>query len=532
MVSSISSSIASTLGIGSGIDTAKLVEDLANASKAPRLAVIESREQANTAKISMLGTLSSTIDNFASSLSSLVAGGTLFTQPTTSNASIVKATALAGSRIGGLASQITVDRLATAQTLSSVNLASNTEAVGEGSLTLDTAVGSFTVTIDSSNNTLAGLARAINAANAGVTATTVKDSAGSRLVIKGVTGEANDYTLTLASGDPAQLGRFAYDPNVAGGMTQAQAAQDAQLTIDGVAMTRSTNSFSDVIEGVKIDLVGAQPGTIVSIGTSRPTDAIKTAVQDFVAAYNEVKALLNEATARETGPLRNDPGIREMQLQLARLTSTKLAEGDGPTTLAELGVRTNRDGTLTLDTGRLSTLLETDPDAVEAMFNPAQRANSDLISIISPMGRVPAGTYTLENIVANPPSGMIGGKQAIVSDIYLVGAADSAAPGLVIEPFGDVASTTITVDLGLNGAMKAIRDMLRASGGPLGVSDKRLKSEQADIAGDREKMDARDTAYRAQLEKQFMAMQSRLSAYSSTQSFLEQQVKIWTNGNN
>jgi flagellar hook-associated protein 2 len=147
------SSIGYSLGIGSGLDITSLVNGLAEAEKAPKAALIQRREEANAAKISALAEASGAIDSFASALSSLISGGSLFTQPSVSDTSILSASTVAGAQLGALSAQIEVMQLAKAQTLSSVGLASSTAAVGEGDLTLTTGTGSFVVTIDATNNT-------------------------------------------------------------------------------------------------------------------------------------------------------------------------------------------------------------------------------------------------------------------------------------------------------------------------------------------------------------------------------------------
>lgn len=542
MVTSVGSSILTSLG-ASSIDTASLVDQLATASIASKKEALTTRETANTSRISDLGNAVSSINGFSTALSSLISGGTLYTQPTTSNGSIVNVSALAGARLKGLSATIKVGQLATAQTLTAAPLASSATAVGTGTLTLTVGSQTKTITIDSTNNSLAGLAKAIKDSGLGVTASTVTDSTGTRLVVKGATGEDNAFSLTQASGDPAGLGRFTYDPttydpdNITG-LELQQEAQNAELIVDGVAVSKASNSFSDVIEGVKIDLVSAAPGTTVSIGSSQPVDAIKTAVSDFVAAYNEMKTTLATMTGT-TGSLRSDSGIRSLVQRLGALTSTKLtfATDGSPTTLAEIGVSTNRDGTLTLDAAKLASVMTSNPDAVEAMFNPGQRSSNALIQITSQVGKVKGGVYTVTN--ATPGNGTTGASATLDGSYTLpVGATGvsasylSAAAGLSFDVLGPVSSATITIDLGIQGALDAIKNDLTASAGPLTSSQKKLENEKAAIAKEQEKLTAKDTAYREQLSAQFTRMQSALLAYSSTQSYLTQQVKLWTNESN
>src|SRR5512139_983386 len=337
----MTSSITTTLGVGSGIDITALVDNLTQADRAPKDAALKRREDSNTAKVSALAEAANGIEIFASSLSRLVSGGSLFTQPTVSDPTILSATAVAGTRLSSLSAQIEVVQLAKAQTLESVSLASASAPVGQGDLTLVTAAGSFTVTIDGSNDSLSGLAAAINGKNAGITASVVTDSNGARLMLKGGTGAAAAFTLSVPGGTSSGLERFAFGASVTGGLTQAQAAQDAIVRLDGVEVHRSSNSFSDLIQGVQIDLKRASPGSILSLGIARPGAAIEQAVDDFVGAYNELAATLDKSTSAGSngvaaGPLHNDLGIRQMRRQLAQLTSTVLSSQGSIRTLAEI----------------------------------------------------------------------------------------------------------------------------------------------------------------------------------------------------
>ncbi len=541
MVTSVGSSILTALG-GSSIDSASLVDQLATAQIANKQKTLTTRETANTSRISDLATAINSVTSLSTALSSLVSGGSLYTQPTSSNSAIVNVSAVAGARLSGLSASIRVDKIATAQTMTAAPLASLASPVGLGTLELKVGSQTKTITITAANNSVAGLAKAIKDAGLGVTASTVTDANGSRLVVKGATGEENAFSLTMTSGNAGELDRFVYDPNSYDpqnitGLTLQQEAQDAELTVDGVALTKSSNSFTDVVEGVKIDLVSAAPGTTITIGATQPADAIKQAVSDFVAAYNEMKTTLATMTGT-TGSLRGDAGIRALVQRLGQLSSTKLtyATDGSPTTLAEIGVSTNRDGTLALDSGKLSTIMANNPDAVEAMFNPGQRSSSDLIKITSAVGKTKGGIYTVTNATpgngtTNASATLEGGYTLPQGTTGVTASFTSPANGLSFDIFGPVASATITIDLGLQGALDLIKTDLTATAGQLTASQKRFENEKTSISDAREKLTAKDTAYRDQLTVQFTRMQSALAAYNSTSSYLTQQIKLWTNGN-
>ncbi len=548
-------SIISQLGYGSGLDTQTLVAQLTAAARAPKDKLIATREAANTASVSSLATVSNGIDAFSTSLKSLIAGGTLMTQPTASDDGLVGVRALTGARIGDLSAQLEVRQLAQAQSLSSAVVPSRTAGVGTGTLTLTVGTSVTPIRIGAANNSVAGLAAAINDARTGVTATVVDDAGGVRLVLKGGTGAARAFTLAAAAdsdpvdgnGAPAPpavaLAGFAYDPGAAGGMTRAQEARDAIVRLDGVELSRATNSFSDAIPGVIVDLKKAAVGTTITIGTLRPSEAITAAVTDFVGAYNEMKGLIDAATkpadadGTGAGPLRGDAGLRDMQRRLARLTATALTGGGaGPRTLSEIGVVTNRDGTLTLNAATLAKTLAADPDGVEALFNPGQRSDSPFVTVTSAFGAARPGTYRLTDLV--PPvgttavaAGKVDGAAMLGDYTSLVAPAGSAAAGLIIRTSAAVASATVTVDLGIGGALQSIRDALRGTSGPLSATSQRLGKAAVDTGTDRKKLEQRSATYNAQLTAQFTAMEKRVSAFKATQSYIEQQVALWTKSN-
>ena len=530
------SSIAASLGIGSGLDIKALVKQLSDAQRAPKDAQFERRETLNAARISTLAEVSGAIDNFSTALTSLISGGTLFTQPTVSEPSLLSVKAIAGARLGGLSAELEIVQLAKAQTLESITFGARTDPVGQGTLTLANANGSFNIVIDGTNDSLEGLTNAINAAGAGVVASIVTDANGSRLMLKGATGEANAFTLSTAA--TGGLERFAFGPSVTGGLTEAQQAKDAIVKLDGVTINRSSNSFSDVIEGVQIDLKKAAEGTIISLGASRPTAEITQGMTDFVAAYNELMALINEATkagvGEDGGPLRGDVGVRQMVRQLGQMTSMALtSQGNGPHSLAEIGVRTNRDGTLSLDTFRLQEQLVSYPDAVEALFNPTQWASSGAVTIKSAMGRVKPGTYTLTELVpqngATPASGKVDGLAMTGVDTNLVAPAGSTALGLIVTVNSASPSATITIEAGLGGALKMIRDALRDREGAFAATNKRLSDEREDLADLKAVHEERAERYYNQMLGTFTAMERQVSSFKATQSYLDQQIKMWTN---
>lgn len=359
----MTSSIVNALGAGSGIDTTALVRDLAAASRAPKIDRLDGLARTNQARISAVAQLKSNIESFASSLESVVNGGSLSTRPTVSDETVIAATSVAGRQLFDQSSEIKVQSLARAQTAYSATIANATNPIGQGSLTLRVGTTDHVITIGSGNDSLAGLASAINASGSGVTANLVNDTGGARLVLKGQSGTANSFTLTPDAGADPGLSLF----GTSGGLTPGQPAQDAVFSVDGVNYTRSTNTIADVIPGVSLTLKKESPTNAITVGTQRSTETLRQTVADFVSVFNDVRRSV--ARAREAG---NDQGLRLLDQQLAALVGKQLSSDSQIKSLSDIGVTTNRDGSVTLNAARLTAVLRDNPQQVEALFIPVR----------------------------------------------------------------------------------------------------------------------------------------------------------------
>jgi flagellar hook-associated protein 2 len=359
-------SIANSLGFGSGIDTTKLVDDLANASRAPKLQRLDGLERNVKAKISALAQARSDLDSFATSLASVASQDSLRTQPSVSDSSIIEAAGIAGARLGGLSAELTVSRLAKAQTSVSQAFADAETSFGMGGLTLSVNGQNFNITIDASNSSLNGIAAAINQTGSGVKASIVRDNGSYRLVLKGETGSSKAFGLTANGGSDPLLSTI-----VTTAMSTGQSAQDAQFSVDGVTFSRPTNTVDDVIPGVIFTLRAERPGTPVSLGAVRPTETLRQTLNDFISVFNELKTNLSDARTAASGAA----SIRVVEQKLGTLVSKAVTSHPTINSLSDIGVGTNRDGTITIDMAKFAAAVASDPDAVEAIFSPTRDAN-------------------------------------------------------------------------------------------------------------------------------------------------------------
>jgi flagellar hook-associated protein 2 len=435
-----------------------LVKDLAAASREPKVERVTTLAKQNNAKISALAQAKSDLDGFADSLGQMVSDGTLRSTPTVSDESILGATARAGMTADSFSATVEVTQLARAQTVYSAIVADKAAAIGQGTMTLTVGGVAKTITVGATNDSLDGLANAINASGAGVTASIVADDGGYRMIVKGPTGEANAFTLDTAT--PALAG-FAYGSG--GGMTLGQSAANANFTIDGVAFSRASNIVDDVVPGMSLTLKKAAPGQPVDIGASRPLDLIKQTVGDFVSVYNQLKNSLKTAS----GQAGATTGLRELERELQALVGKVLTSHGSINKLTDIGISTTRDGLLSLDSAKLEKALATDAGAVEALFNPRRDA-----------------THT-----------------------------ETSDPGIAF-------------------ALDAIRDKAVATDGVIDRVSKSLDARKESLADTLEKIEEREDAYEARLEKQFGGLDAKLAAFKATQSYLEQQIEMWNNQNN
>lgn len=454
--------IASSLGIGSGINTGQLVADLTNASFKPRESAVQERLSTATARISALASAKSSLETFSKALSDLLQGTAYRGQPVSNDPTVASVALMPGGVPKGLPAQLEVRQMASAQVLQSVAVADGNAVAGTGTLKLTVGTTETMINV-AAPGTLSDLASAINASNAGVTASIVTDQSGARLVLKGETGVQNAFTLTAEADADADLQRFAWD-GTSGGMTRSQTASNALIRIDNVDMEFGSNEITTAIPNVRINLNKAAPGSIVTLGTDQPTSTMADLVSEFVTAYNELKNALNSATQSKgdvAGLLTADFGVRDMSRRLSGLVSQELTDTGPFRTLSDLGVRTERNGTLSLDKKRLDEALTADPEAIVQMLNPA---------------------------VSTP-----------------------TRPGIA-------------------GALKEITDFVNGTDGPLTRSAAIYEKQQAALMKDLEKLGDQRDRYSAEMTKTYAAMQTRLMQFQATQTYLEQQIKMWNSG--
>ena len=375
-------------------------------------------------KLTAYGTLKSALASFQTSLSSLSSASKFNAQSATiADTALLKATANGNATNGDYA--VNVIQLAQTNKIAAAGFSTLGDVVGSGSITIsfgtydaigntfsaNTSKPASTITIDTSNNTLAGVRDAINAANGGVTATIVNDGQtnGNRLVITSKeSGVANSIKITVndtgdaSNTDNAGLSRLAYDPTatLANGknLTQLQEAKNALLTIDGIAVSKSSNTISDAIEGVTLNLL--KVGTSASnLNVTRDTTTIKDSVTAFVKAFNDLNTTARTLTkydesGKSNGALLGDSATRTMITQLKQ-TLTSTLGGSTLNSLSQIGVSFQRGGTLALDAVKLTTAIDNNASEIAGLFSATGKATDFLLSFTGNSNKTQAGNYAV-----------------------------------------------------------------------------------------------------------------------------------------
>jgi flagellar hook-associated protein 2 len=388
-MATISSSTATAL------DVPTLVSQLIAVDRQP-IDKLNTKVSTYQSKISSYGTLSSLISSFQSASAALTTN--LQKLAATPSDSSVLSASVGSNAVPGNYS-VSVSALAQSQNLIAAGQTSSSATIGNGTPTTVTFAfgtisggtlasgkysgaafapngsGTASITIDSSNNTLAGIRDAINAAGAGVTATIVNDGSGTpyRLALASTsTGVANSFSIATSGGDGAIDSLLAYDPTGTQNLTQTLAAQNAALSVNGIAITSASNTVNEAIQGVALTLTNTT-STPATLNVARDTTAINAAASTFVDAYNALATQIKSRSAYGTssataGALAGDGTLRTLQDQLFGIFNSP-ATGGTLSSLAQVGIAFQAGGKLALDSSKLNSAIATNYNDVSNLFS-------------------------------------------------------------------------------------------------------------------------------------------------------------------
>lgn len=396
----------SSLGIGSGVLTSDLVDQLVAAERRPTEVRLDQRTERTEALISAYGKLRSAVTELRLPMRQLGSADAMKSFSATSSGSNIDVSVDASKASRGSYS-LDVKSLAQSQALASRDVFADRDAtsVGRGTMTLQVGDKTTNITIDSSNDTLQGLANAINEANAGVSAGVIDTGNGFQLVLSAdETGEANAVNISVSEDGAAPgLSRFAFDtadPDNMDGMRQTIAASDAVMEINGVEIRRATNSIENVVDGLTFNITGEGKSTIK---VEQDTAAVAERVQAFVDKFNELQGTIRELSSfdSETGQgsiLTGDSTVRNIQNQLKRVLTDIIPglENASVRSLADVGIGTDfRTGELEFDSQKFQQQLRENPDDVTALFAEQGRTNDSQVEFVRSGSNTRPGDYSI-----------------------------------------------------------------------------------------------------------------------------------------
>jgi len=394
------------------------------------LTALNSKVASYQAQLSGYGQIKSALSQFQSAVQGLSSPSQFQSLTATlADATVATASATTGATPGTYALEVT--SLAQAQKLVAAGQTSNTTSIGSGAattLTFDfgtiaggtfsTTTGTYTgasftsngagtktVAINASNNSLSGIRDAINSANIGVSATIVNDGSATpyRLVLTdNTTGISNSMKISV-SGDASISSLLSQDPanNTGQALAQTVTAQNANFKLDGVAVTKTTNTVTDAIQGVTLNLTKTNVGTPTNITVAQDTASVTKAVNAFVTAYNSITQTLAAATAynptTKQGALFNgDPSVSLIQNQIRRVLSTPIAGGSSAyTQLSQIGVTFQKDGTLAVDSTKLQSALTSNFNDIAGLFAAVGKTSDSLVGYSSASALTAPGAYSV-----------------------------------------------------------------------------------------------------------------------------------------
>lgn len=369
-------------GLMSGLDTESIVSQLMALEQQP-IFLLQQKEAAYQAKISAFGSLKGGLSALQSTVTALKdADSFISINATSGNTDVLTLSASQDAEPGQ--HQVVVSALAQAQQVRSAAFTGRDEVVGTGTLTIQVGAGtSFDIVIDSEHETLAGIATAINEAETDVAAGVIHDGNGNYYLTLSSSETGLDNTISFSLQDAGGLSSLYTDP-IAQVLTETQAAANAEVTVNGIAVERSGNIIDDLIPGLTLTLQQADPGNPFLINVSRNLSSATGKIQAFIEKYNSLVDTLSELQDYDpetgaAGILQGDSAARFVGSKLSDLLYAEVdGVADEVNSLSRLGVEVDRDGKLSLDTSVLTTALEEHREDVVNFFTQEEDGNEGI----------------------------------------------------------------------------------------------------------------------------------------------------------
>ena len=542
----------SALNVGSGLNVTQIVDALVDAEKVPQEARIQEQLDERNVSISSLGDVKSDLSVFKGNLDVYMGKTGLITESTNS-------TAVGITNNGKIAVQpfthsISVNQLATSHTLAFAGFTADTDPINAdsvqvelgtwdsgGNFTPDSNGTSATITIDSTNNTVQSFAAAINAEDIGVKANVVRiDETNYALSFISPTGEARQMRVSALSSGAAVSG-LSYTDATAQAAKQITAGQDADFTLDGLAITRNTNNVDDIVNGVTIELKQTT-ASAVGVAASYDNAAAFDNLTNFVTDLNFMINKLTELTYRgspsgdDAGPLADDNLVKGYLRSFKRMTTTPIPGFQDQTLyLSNFGVMTELDGSISINEDKFNEFFEANPDAFSAVTNTRAISDSNLVQAelsgslwktgtyeFDKTGPTTAKLYKLDENNARVDSGddMVfeGGKFKITS---------GDARGLALTMLGDGEDANIFIGKSLMQTLQEFTENILVPNNDIDIKIKTYNDDIVEFNDKITELNERMDNQRALYTEQFTAMESSVASFKKTGDLLTNFMDSW-----
>ncbi|AWO90642.1 MULTISPECIES: flagellar filament capping protein FliD [Bradyrhizobium] len=554
-MTSVSSSTSSTSTTSSGVsittsgttnsssvDWSSLIQSAVDA-KTAQATTISTSITSNQAKISAYQTLQSDLKTLYSGLASLATSvvNSLATNAFSTRSASISSTgdASASSTLSmsiksGAATgdhTLTISQLAVAHKVVGTSQSSQTAELGySGTFSLGLAGGSTSDITVTSTMSLQDVVDAVNAqtSTTNVQASIVQVSSGSYEMVLTGTADAADITYSSTSGDDI-LSKLGVTDSSGAFTDVLQAAQSAEFTLDGIAMTRDTNDISDVLTGVTFNLLQATPdGTSLNVSIETDTSQIQSALETFVTNYNAFRdeviaqqATGTDGTASSSAVLFGDGTMRNIMDALQNSLNSTVRG----LTMADLGLSFNENNELELDTSTLSDVLSTNLSGVTKLLSAQTTTSSSQLSVVN-TGTSPQ-SFTLDLTVdsdGNLTSASVGGDSSLftVSGTSIIGASGSIYAGMAFTYSGSTSqSITVTSTSGLATQLYQLAKNYSSSSGALQTLITNLTTRDDDLQQKVDDINSAASTLQSQLQTQYAKYQAAIESSNSTLTYLK-----------
>ena len=543
--------ILTKLGVGSGLDTTALIEALVNAETEGVKETLDNKETEYKAQISAFSQIKNNLKVFNENLQIIQDNNSLGYAGSSSDKTVATFTVNGNQASQAVNSSLTVTSLATAHTLTGPSLSSPSSTVGARQISISfgtwsadptqgggqshTSNGMSSITVNpTSTTTLTQLRDMINSAatdsnsdgEQDVTATILYDGSNYMLSLKSQFGVANEMKIT---DNHASSPVYAYDTTDGAQLTQRVAGSNASFTVDGISMTRPSNSIEDLYAGMTLDLL-ATSSSAVTIKSEVDLASARSAITDFVTTYNDVMKSLESYRESDrnddekNGLLAGDSLLRSIMTEMRRSSATPLNgyEG-GPYYLSNLGVKTMRDGTLSFaDPDMLDRQFKNNAESLRSFFKDQIISdNSDIIPKRYSIADTKPGSYAVSVSSGTATVGGVSTSQS--GSIYTVASGDPNGIALEINS----SNTTGTVHYGRS-FITLLQDKLDTFLKFNGLISSKVDSANqrlSELAQKQENLEDRIASLYSRYETQYAAMESTIAGLNETSSLLENAFK-------